>query len=80
MSGWMFTEHACRACMGTIMQAGASFCCAICRATSEGSPAAICGCGVTVLGPTGERSAGFRCVANPKPTPANPSHVLISTA
>jgi len=77
---WIFTNHACRACLGTILQGGSSFICSICRATSEGSTAPICGCGATVFGPTAPRSAGFRCVPNPAPTPACPAYVLIELA
>ncbi len=77
---WSFTSHACRACLGTILSDGATFCCSICRASAVGGPEKICGCGAVVQGPTGTRSAGLRCMANPAPTPANPSHVLIGLA
>jgi tRNA(Arg) A34 adenosine deaminase TadA len=80
MTGWTFTVHACRLCLGTILQSGGSFICSVCRATAEGTPNGICGCGATVFGPAGQRGAGFRCVANPHPTPGCPSHVLISAA
>jgi len=80
MTAWAFTTHACRNCMGTILQSGSAFTCAVCRAVAEGAPDSICGCGATVLGPTGPRPAGFRCAPNPRPSPANPSHVLIALA
>jgi hypothetical protein len=78
MMGWTFTQHCCRACMGTVMQSESQFICAICRATAEGAPNAICGCGATVRGPVGLRPAGLRCIRNPHPSRANPSHVLIA--
>ncbi len=80
VSGWTFTNHACRECLGTVMRSGDSFICAICRATAEGSPAGICGCGAMVMGLTGPRLAGLRCVPNPAPGPHCPSHVLIALA
>ena len=77
---WEFTAHACRSCFGTILRSGSAFTCSICRATAENSPFRICGCGANVFGPNGPRSAGLRCVENPRPTPACPSHVLIALA
>lgn len=76
--GWLFTEHACRACLGTIMQRGLAFICSICRAEATGAPDGICGCGLDVRGFGSRRRAGFRCVMNPEPTVANPSRVLIA--
>jgi hypothetical protein len=77
--GWIFTQHACRICMGTVMQSGASYICTVCRAEAAGSPTPICGCGAEIISPGGfAKNAGFRCVANPTPTPACPSRVVIA--
>jgi hypothetical protein len=75
---WSFTQHACRACMGTILQSGSEFTCSMCRAMCKGVPHLICGCGAEIIGPVGRRPAGLRCVENPSPTPQNPSRVLIA--
>jgi hypothetical protein len=77
-AGWFFTEHACRACLGSVLQRGSDFICSICRAEAKRAPDGICGCGIAVKGPASRRRAGFRCVPNPAPGPSNPSHVLIS--
>jgi hypothetical protein len=76
-AGWLFTEHACRHCLGTILQRGTKFCCSICRQEAEGKPEGICGCGFEVDGTGTRRRAGFRCVPNPSPSAANPARVLI---
>ena len=74
--GWSLTEHACRACLGRILQRGSTFVCAICGDESTGSPAGICGCGIRIDGATG-RAAGFRCQSNPARSPASPAIIVI---
>jgi hypothetical protein len=77
-AGWDFTEHCCRRCLGPILVRGDIYICAICRAEAEGSPEDLCGCGIRGAGLLGYRRGGFRCIANPAPSPANPAAVLIA--
>jgi hypothetical protein len=75
-SGWTLADHACRHCLGRIIERDRVFRCSVCGATAEGSPRPICGCGITVGGDHA-KPAGFRCGPNPKRSPVSPSEVLI---
>lgn len=78
MSGLAFTKHACRHCMGAILQDERGFICSICRRHVGGSVTGLCGCGITVEAPSGaEKRVGFRCVANPAPSSLNPAAIVI---
>ena len=74
--GWTFTAHACRNCLGRVMQRGSTFVCTICGEEAHGSHAALCGCGIRIDGATG-RPAGFRCQVNPARSAANPALIVV---
>ncbi len=73
------TNHACRRCLGPILQSGQTFVCAICAASAIGSPTDICGCGIAPR-KIGKREGFFRCMTNPAPSPANPARIVIGFA
>ena len=74
--GWTFTAHACRACLGRVIQRDSAFICSICGDEAHGSAAGICGCGIRIVSTTGQ-PAGFRCQINPARSPANPAEIVI---
>ena len=73
--GFSLTDHACRVCLGRILERDGMFVCAICGAEAQGVPDAICGCGLRARDV--RKTGGFRCAPNPQPTPANPARVVI---
>lgn len=76
---WSLAAHACRTCLGRVLHDGGLFRCATCGAEAQGSPAAICGCGIRIKGgPTSRRPiTGFYCGPNPERGPASPSEFVI---
>lgn len=78
-SGWEFTDHCCRVCLGRIVrrqaETGWLYRCADCGLMKPGRVEALCACGTRLKG---GRSAGLRCRLNPDgPTPENPAEVVI---
>jgi hypothetical protein len=73
--GWNFIPHACRACLGRLLERGGVIRCAECGAEACGGPEALCGCGITVEG--AREPLGFRCELNQARGPASPSEIVI---
>lgn len=70
------TDHACRSCLGPILEQDGRFVCAVCDAEAQGAPDPICGCGLRPRDMCAA-PAGFRCAPNPLRSPANPARVII---
>jgi len=54
------------------------FMCSGCGATGDGAPTDLCGCGISVGDSTLAKKRLFRCVPNPRRSPACPSEIVIS--
>lgn len=77
-SGWEFTDHSCRHCMGRVMRrvnANGTVVvrCAECGASAVGEHDALCWCGVEVRG----HGSVFECYKNPSITMSTPQEVLV---
>ena len=66
-SGWSLSPHACRTCLGRILEMGDLFRCATCGAEAEGTPDPICGCGM----------ASHYCGPNPRRGVRSPAEIVI---
>ena len=77
---WSFTEHACRECLGPILQCDNVFTCAVCRVEAKASPTPICGCGIRPRQEIGRPQGHFRCMVNTAQTAANPARIVIGFA
>lgn len=73
--GWAFTDHCCRRCLGRVLERRGIYRCADCSVEASGTPNGICACGIQIVG--SKIAAGFRCVRNPRRTPANPTDVVV---
>lgn len=73
---YRLSGHACRQCLGRIVEAAGSFRCAICEATSSGTVEDLCSCGIRIAGT--RALAGFRCIANPRRSAANPAAIIVA--
>jgi hypothetical protein len=73
--GWHFIPHACRACLGRLLEREGVIRCAECGAEARGGPELLCGCGISVEG--ARAPVGFRCEPNPSRGPANPAEIVI---
>ena len=77
---WRITRHACRACMGRVLEREAFtgkkvYRCSNCGIEREGaSETALCCCGIRFG--KAQRDAGIRCVPNPLRTPECMSEVV----
>lgn len=60
---WVLTDHACRVCMGRLLESNGVHRCAECGATTEGPVEDACWCGVEVP----NHGKPFECVRNPIP-------------
>ena len=65
-------DHVCKVCSGRIARQGQTYVCSNCGATATGTPAKLCGCGIT-MGGVRTKLAGFRCGPNPAQGPTSPS-------
>lgn len=72
-SGWALAPHACRHCLGRIIERDGTFRCSGCGVEAQGKPHAICGCGLKA----GGRKQSFRCGTNPNRSPASPAEIVI---
>lgn len=72
------TGHACRRCLGRILQAGGVFQCSVCGLAGDGGPEAVCGCGIALAADARRPQRRFRCVPNPAPSEVCPAEVVIS--
>ena len=70
------SPHACRRCLGPILQSEGGYVCAVCDAAAE-EVEGICGCGIRIMGSTAKRAL-FQCIANPARGPASPAAVVIT--
>jgi hypothetical protein len=74
------TGHACRFCLGRILERDGVFMCSVCETSATGNVAAICGCGMrssTQLDlPKGLRAA-YQCSVNADRTIVNPARIVI---
>jgi len=68
--------HACRKCLGPVLQGKDGFVCAVCDA-ADARVEDICGCGISA-GEGGRKNLGFRCIPNPERGPASPAAVVIA--
>lgn len=68
--------HACRRCLGPILQGESGFVCAVCDAVGA-RVEEICGCGISA-GEGGRKNLGFRCIPNLERGPAFPAAVVIA--
>lgn len=74
--GWTIIDHACRVCLGRVLQHADNtrwFRCADCGIDGIDAPDSICACGAILQ--TG-KSAGLRCVENPDRGPVAPWEVI----
>ncbi|HTO99797.1 MAG TPA: hypothetical protein VMJ64_00360 [Anaerolineales bacterium] len=69
-------SHACRKCLGPILQTEDGFVCAVCDAAGARGEE-ICGCGISA-GEGGRKNLSFRCIPNPERGPASPAAVVIA--
>ncbi len=75
--GWRPVPHACRHCRVQLSGRAGTFRCAGCGGEGQGSPEAICGCGIAPG--TSLRGAGlFRCRPYPGREPTAPAEVVIA--
>ena len=77
-SGWEFTDHACRHCLGRIVKrqnANGTHVvrCAECGKSATGEHSALCWCGAEVSG----HGHIFECFRNPNVSAATPQEVLV---
>lgn len=77
-TGWEFTDHACRNCMGRVMRRvnpdeTVVVRCAECGASAVGEPNALCYCGVELRG----HGTVFECFRNPTLSITTPQEVLV---
>lgn len=77
-TGWEFTDHSCRHCMGRIMRrvngnGTVVVRCAECGASAVGEHDALCWCGVEVRG----HGSVFECFKNQSITMSTPQEVLV---
>lgn len=72
---WGLTGHACRRCLGRVMECDGAFMCADCEMAAKDKPDAICGCGLGIEGIT--RASGFRCGPNPTRSAESPGVIAI---
>lgn len=75
---WSLVHHACRHCMGRLLQrqhadGTTEHRCCECGASVQGDHSGLCWCGVEV----GVHGKVFECVPNPQRTPAKPQEVLV---
>jgi len=73
---WTFTAHACRLCLGRVVQQGQVFRCADCGRTGN-QPMAVCGCGLIPEGHKKPIDGGYRCGPNPHVTAREPAEIII---
>jgi hypothetical protein len=69
---WAMIDHACRACGGRVLIAGARVRCADCDASATGGPESLCWCGAL---PAGSR-ARLKCVRSSGAAPDFPSQIV----
>lgn len=72
--GWLPVDHACRFCLGRIMESvdePGRFWCPCCGATARDKVIDICGCGAKAPGKK------YRCRRNKHRSPSNPSEIVI---
>ncbi len=77
-TGWEFTDHACRHCMGRVMRrvnadGTAVVRCAECGASAVGEHGSLCWCGVEVRG----HGSVFECFRNTAVSMSTPQEVLV---
>ena len=75
---WSIIDHACRHCMGRLLQRtdahGQTIIrCAECGSTETGDHTALCWCGVTVL----RQGYPFKCYRNPRLSLEVPQEILV---
>jgi hypothetical protein len=76
---WSITDHLCRHCLGRVLMGDTGvFLCSRCGATGDGTPNTLCGCGISVGDSTLATKRLFKCVPNPRRSPACPSEIVIS--
>jgi len=59
--GWQPFPHACRSCLGRVVERAGSFRCSSCGAWGGTAPEVICGCGLQGAAPPMWRGSLFRC-------------------
>jgi ribosomal protein L37AE/L43A len=73
---WRVEDHACSVCLGRILsreaEGGRVFRCADCGSTGIGSVRSVCACASKI----GAKSAGIRCVVNPRRTPEMNAEII----
>lgn len=77
-TGWEFTDHACKHCMGRVMRRvnvdeTVVVRCAECGASAVGEPASLCWCGVEVR----NHGTVFECFRNQNVSLTTPQEVLV---
>jgi hypothetical protein len=76
---FQFTDHACRHCLGRVLERNGLYVCSVCEATCSLKPNGICGCGMksgngrALLG----REKHFHCGINPNRGPNEPARIVV---
>lgn len=78
-AGWTLTSHACRHCLGRLLERAGVFMCADCEIEAHGKPDAICGCGMRIEAAQSRTRTKdvFRCGPNPLRSHNSPAKIVI---
>lgn len=80
MEQWTVTQHACRVCLGRILErrderGNLHARCADCGLEKEGDHRKLCACGTKLRD---GRNAGLKCVVNATRTPEIPAEIVVT--